>query len=95
MGLVSQNGIVPVSKLFDTAGPMAKSVVDLANLLDVLVKPLNEKSSALYADALPGKWSDLRVGVLNPDVWYFDEELQKPVAAASEQIVCLHLRSSL
>lgn len=66
MGLVSQNEIVPVSKLFDTAGPMAKSVVDLANLLDVLVKPLNKKSSALYADALPEKWSDLRIGVLNP-----------------------------
>ena len=94
MGLVSQNGIGPVSKLFDTAGPMAKSVIDLAHLLDVLVDPLAKESSGssgLYADVLPGKWSQLRVCVLDPEVWYFDEELQNPVASASEQIVCLVL----
>ncbi|MCJ1249867.1 hypothetical protein MMC30_007093 [Trapelia coarctata] len=65
---------------------MAKSVVDLADLLDVIVDPLANKPDVAYADALPGSWSDLRVGVLDSDVWYFDAELQKPVAAASEQI---------
>ena len=87
MGIVSQEGIIPVSKLFDTAGPMAKSVVDLANLLDVLVDPSKKQTSNTYAEALPGKWSELRVGVLDPDEWFFDKDLQKPVPTASEQIV--------
>ena len=84
---MSQEGIIPVSKLFDTAGPMAKSVVDLANLLDVLIDSSKKETPGTYAEALPGKWSELRVGVLDPDEWFFDENLQKPVPAASEQIV--------
>lgn len=87
MGLVSLEGIIPVSKYFDTAGPMAKSVRDLANLLDVLVDPTRKKSTRKYAQSIPGKWSDLRVGVLDPDIWYFDVDLQRPVASATEQIV--------
>ncbi|MCJ1322634.1 hypothetical protein MMC15_007983 [Xylographa vitiligo] len=86
IGTVSQEGIIPVSKLFDTAGPMAKSVVDLANLLDVLIDSSKKETPGTYAEALPGKWSELRVGVLDPDEWFFDENLQKPVPAASEQI---------
>ena len=84
IGLVSQKGIVPVSKYFDTAGPMTKTVVDLANLLDVLTE--SSEGSIPYVKALPGKWSDLRVGVLDPDEWFFDGDLQRPVAAASLQI---------
>ena len=91
MGLVSQEGIIPVSKLFDTAGPMAKSVIDLANLLDILVEASKKKTPGTYVQTLPGKWSDLRVGVLDPDEWFFDKDLQKPVAAASQQIVSIFL----
>jgi amidase len=36
LGLVSRNGIVPVSLAQDTAGPMARSVADAAALLSVL-----------------------------------------------------------
>ncbi len=45
LGLVSHEGIIPVSKLFDTAGPMAKSVEDLPNLLDILVDPTERPST--------------------------------------------------
>ena len=81
VGLVSQKGIVPLSKYFDTAGPMTKTVVDLANLLDVLTE--SSEGSTPYVKALPGKWSDLRVGVLDPDEWFFDSDLQRPVGVAS------------
>ena len=84
VGLVSQDGIVPVSKTFDTAGPMTKSVIDLANLLDILVS--NKTTPGTYAELLPGKWSDLRVGVLDPDTWFYDSDWQRPVATASIQI---------
>jgi amidase len=39
IGLISRSGIVPVSHLQDTAGPMARSVADAAALLDVLAAP--------------------------------------------------------
>jgi amidase len=35
-GLISQAGIVPFAPYFDSAGPMAKNVYDLAVLLDVM-----------------------------------------------------------
>ena len=37
-GLVSNEGIIPISPTQDTAGPMAKHVVDCAILMDVLIK---------------------------------------------------------
>ena len=36
VGLVSRTGIVPISRSQDTAGPMARSVLDAAQLLDVI-----------------------------------------------------------
>lgn len=36
MGLVSRNGIVPISSTLDTAGPMGKSVYDVALLLSAM-----------------------------------------------------------
>ena len=35
--IVSQEGIIPITGFCDSAGPMTKSVEDLANLMDVLV----------------------------------------------------------
>ena len=84
LGLVSQDDIIPVSKSCDTAGPMTKSVPDLANLLDILVS--EETVSNTYTKLLPGKWGDLRVGVLDPDEWFYDSDYQRPVPTASLQI---------
>ncbi|HVI82272.1 MAG TPA: amidase family protein [Chthoniobacterales bacterium] len=39
VGLISQDGIVPISHQQDTAGPMARSVTDVAILLGVLQTP--------------------------------------------------------
>ncbi|KAF8865226.1 amidase signature enzyme [Acephala macrosclerotiorum] len=87
MGLVSQQGIVPLSGLFDTAGPMAKSAIDLANLLDVLVDPSLVAGVGSYADALPGDFSKIKVGVLRPEDWLFGPSLQNPVESATQQMV--------
>src|ERR1700693_1410885 len=38
LGLLSQRGIVPIARSQDTAGPMARSVMDLAILLTALVR---------------------------------------------------------
>ena len=52
-GLVSRTGIVPLSPVQDTAGPMAKSVADAAAMLSVLAAadPDDPAASALPAHA--------------------------------------------
>jgi amidase len=37
VGLVSRNGMVPLNSIRDTAGPIARSVTDMAVLLDAIV----------------------------------------------------------
>jgi amidase len=71
LGLLSQRGIVPIAHSQDTAGPMARSVTDLAILLSAVVSHQGEQSepasghatdyvAALTRDALRNK----RIGVL-------------------------------
>lgn len=69
-GLISLNGVVPLSTSFDTAGPLAATVRDAATLMDVL----SGKSG--YAASLDEDASNLKVGIprnalfddLDPDV---------------------------
>lgn len=84
IGLVPQAGIVPISSHFDSAGPMTKSVYDLAILLDAI----SQKDSAFsFTSSLTGSWSDISVGALDPSKWIFPDSYIKPVPMASEQTV--------
>jgi amidase len=76
---------MPISHHFDTAGPMTKSVHDLAVLLDVLAASSRAES---FTASLTGSWKDISVAVLDPDVWRFPEDWVKPVEGAEAQIVC-------
>jgi amidase len=58
LGLLSQRGIVPIAHSQDTAGPMARSVTDVARLLGVMTG--HDYLSELAPGALGGK----RIGVL-------------------------------
>jgi Asp-tRNA(Asn)/Glu-tRNA(Gln) amidotransferase A subunit family amidase len=74
VGLVSRSGMTPLNSIRDTPGPMARTVADMAILLDVIVGPDPDDpatrraeghrpptyTSALRADALKGA----RLGVL-------------------------------
>jgi amidase len=74
VGVISRTGMVPLNSVRDTAGPMARSVTDLAILLDVIAGPDVEDeatararnhrpptyTSGLRRDALKGA----RLGVL-------------------------------
>ena len=78
VGLVSRDGIVPISPSQDTAGPMARSVADAAALLDALaaVDPGDPASAAAPAGAAPGRFvaaasredalRGARIGVIAP-----------------------------
>lgn len=58
IGLLSQQGIVPIAHSQDTAGPMARSVLEVAQLLSALTG--RDFTQGIAADALRGK----RLGVL-------------------------------
>ena len=55
LGLISQNGIVPISHQQDSAGPMARSVTDVAILLGIMQSPQTDYTPLLQRGALQGK----------------------------------------
>ena len=74
LGLVSQDGIVPISHQQDTAGPMARTVTDIAILLGVMQSPFGE----VVGHSLPSNYTQfLQQGSLQGkrigrDTRYFD-----------------------
>jgi len=74
---------------------MAKSPKDVADLLTVLVDPTKSKVPPDgYASAFNGKWANIRVGTLDPQIWTLDSGIIKPVPDATKQIVCSFPASS-
>jgi amidase len=74
LGLVSQDGIIPIAHQQDTAGPIARSVTDVAILLGALQSPFGE----VLGHQLPSDYTQfLQPGALNGarigrDVRFFD-----------------------
>src|SRR5262249_32835464 len=54
-GLNSQDGVVPIRHQQDTAGPMARSVTDVAILLGIMQSPQTDYTPLLQRGALQGK----------------------------------------
>jgi amidase len=65
LGLVSQEGIIPISHQQDTAGPMGRSVTDVAILLGALTSPVGDYTQFLQRGALEG-------AVIGRDMRFFD-----------------------
>src|SRR5213594_1193770 len=74
LGLVSQDGIIPIAHEQDTAGPMARSVTDIAILLGVLQSPFGE----VIGHQLPSDYTQfldpnaLDGAVIGRDMRFFD-----------------------
>ncbi|NLU69429.1 amidase family protein [Streptomyces sp. HNM0574] len=62
LGVVSQRGVVPISAEQDTAGPMARNVVDTALTLSVLDEGRSAPRGALEASG-PGSLRGKRIGL--------------------------------
>jgi amidase len=80
LGLISQDGIVPISHQQDTAGPMARSVTDVAILLGIMQSPQTDYTPLLKRGALTGK-------VIGRDVRYFDYSYYGSGIPGDEQTV--------
>jgi amidase len=94
-GLLSRDGIIPLALSFDTAGPMARSVHDIAAALNVLAgvdtaddataksdgKIADDYTAFLDADALDGA----RIGVAR-DFMGYDEEVDWIIEAALQSM---------
>jgi amidase len=93
MGLISQDGIIPVSYDHDAAGPMAKSVLDVANMLDVLAILAEPGDSPLYATSLAGGFGSLKIGALPVKQWLFPESVMSYDEAATGQMVTMPRKS--
>src|SRR5436305_274002 len=98
LGLISQDGIVPISHQQDTAGPMARTVTDVAILLGIMQSPRTDYTPLLQRGAVQGK----RIG---PDMRFFDytyfgsvipgdEETRTFAYHALDAIVAPHLTNS-
>jgi len=62
VGLISQDGIVPISHQQDTAGPMARSVTDVAIMLGIMQTPFG----SVAGNSLPSDYTQfLNPGALN------------------------------
>ncbi|KAL8657006.1 MAG: hypothetical protein Q9226_002348 [Calogaya cf. arnoldii] len=87
IGIVSQQGIVPVSHICDAAGPMTKSVLDLAHLMDIIVDPTKTSVPADgYASVMTDTWADIRVGMLDPAEWNYPDFVTKPYEGTAKQM---------
>ena len=70
LGIIPQAGIVPISARYDIAGPMGKSVIDIADMLTILVdKETTRVPEAGYRTAVTTHWGDIKVGTLDPEIW--------------------------
>jgi amidase len=80
VGDVDMEGIFGLSKKFDSAGPMAKSALDILPLLEILLQPSCEFE---YRK----EWTGLAVGFGDPDVWNMWESTCRQYLGTAEQMV--------
>jgi Asp-tRNA(Asn)/Glu-tRNA(Gln) amidotransferase A subunit family amidase len=82
VGDVDMDGVLLLTSLCDSAGPMAKSVRDLIVTLNVMVP------SKLFE--YQTSWADLKVGFADPDTWN-GGDFCPPKGGSVEQLVGLNL----
>ncbi|KAI3336488.1 putative glutamyl-tRNA amidotransferase subunit A [Xylariaceae sp. AK1471] len=79
LGLISQEGICPISIEFDSAGPIARDPRDIAILMDILVDPSqNAKPAGGYMKSVTGSFDGMRIGVLDPKHWHLPGAMAVP-----------------
>ena len=98
LGRIPNTGVFHVSWSFDTVGPLARSLADMAAVFDVIAgydaaDPVSvNRQAASLVDALERDASGLRVGV--PDAFFFDDvdpEIVAATRAAADELAAAGL----
>jgi amidase len=87
LGLISQEGICPISLDFDSIGPIARCAEDIAILMDALVDPSQSANipDGGYVPHLTRSFKGIRIGVLEPSEWHMPSFVVFPNAEADAQ----------
>ena len=102
IGIVPGAGICPIGKSSDSAGPLAKTPRDVANLLTLLVDPSKTSVPARGCVSVLGRsWSDIRVGAFDSLVWTLPpyvirlaEEATREIVGSSNQCIGMTLANN-
>jgi amidase len=89
LGLISQEGICPISLDFDSIGPIARSAEDIAVLMDALTDPAQSANvpTGAYVPHFTKSFEGIRIGVLEPSEWHMPPFVVLPNAEADAQSV--------
>ncbi|ESZ98762.1 hypothetical protein SBOR_0868 [Sclerotinia borealis F-4128] len=85
-GSVSMEGVWEVASTYDTAGAMAKSVLDLALVSDMLLRTTRGGCSKVsLTKSIRSKWQGLSVGFVDIEKWRLPLEARDPDPGYDEQ----------
>jgi amidase len=79
-------GAWQVAASFDTAGGMAKTVLDSSLLSDVLLQQINPARPSLVG-AMREDWEEISVGFVDIELWRLPAEVRGDVPRYNEQTV--------
>lgn len=91
-GIVSQEGMVPISHNFDSAGPMTKCMYDLAACMDIIVETskASGKPEGGYLSAIKNvSWENIKIGYVDMEKLLPSEDIVKWEPGTKEQMVSL------
>jgi len=87
---ISKQGVMPVVTFADSLGPMSKTPLDLANLLDVIIDPkVSRVPKDGYTSVLNGSWSDISIAVVRPEEYHLKEDFCNRRKGVEEQMVSM------
>lgn len=96
IGVVSQDGLIPISHTMDSAGPMGKTPYDIAAFLDILrEEDAPGFPNGGYTSLLPSSIDEFSIAAVDFTEWVFPSEYMAPVESATVQMVGHNLMRSI
>ena len=83
----SMDGMLSVAPTFESAGGMAKTVTDLAALVEVILRAA--KSPRNFTVNLGREWSEFKLGFVDSSLWRLPPELFTSTDEYCRQVVSL------
>ncbi|KAL5328043.1 hypothetical protein ACEPPN_005750 [Leptodophora sp. 'Broadleaf-Isolate-01'] len=83
-GSVSMEGVWEVARPYDTAGAMAKNVIDLVHVSDILRRTMDDCKPSL-TENIQNTWQGLSVGFVDIEKWRLPLDTKDPLPGYDEQ----------